>query len=213
MTTQLFFSILGGYFLGSIPFTQLIAKWRKGIDLRIVGSQNVGGMNTINNVGLGWGLFAGMLDVFKGVAALVFAEKMGLVVPQSLWAGMAAIAGHNWPVWLGFRGGKGIAVSIGLAAYVAFPETLQGFIIAFLMYWLVKRNIVITTLVMLLSTAVLMLVHQYPHSSLAVLWGSLLIMAIATLPSFVKTLRSKDGLRGYFKEPNKVYLKDQQKGE
>ncbi|MDH5507517.1 MAG: glycerol-3-phosphate acyltransferase, partial [Anaerolineae bacterium] len=129
MDKPLLISIVLGYFLGSIPFTQIVAKSVKGIDLRQVGSKNVGGRNTAHNVGLGWGIFAGALDVLKGLAAMVCADKLGVPQAAQYWAGLAAIAGHNWPVWLGFRGGKGIAVTLGLLAWVAFPEALIVFFV------------------------------------------------------------------------------------
>lgn len=205
MTFQILLSILLGYLIGSIPFTQIIAKWRKGIDLREVGSKNVGGMNTMNAIGVGWGLFAGILDVVKGILSLVIANAIGVAFPESIWAGLAAIAGHNWPIWLGFKGGKGIATTIGLCIYIAFPETLTAFIIAFALYWVVKRNIVITAFVLFITTAILMYVRGYPPEAPAMIWGSLLIMTIATMPAILRTMKSSGGLTGYFKNPNEVY--------
>ena len=108
MATETHISLVLGYLIGSIPFPFIIAKWRKGIDLREVGSKNVGGMNAINNLGVGWGFFAGAMDVVKGVTALVVANAIGSPYPEFYWAGLAAVAGHNWPIWLNFKGGKGI---------------------------------------------------------------------------------------------------------
>ncbi|MBT6152067.1 MAG: hypothetical protein HOH75_08760, partial [Chloroflexi bacterium] len=78
MSINFIISIVLGYLIGAIPFTQIVAKWRKGIDLREVGSKNVGGMNTINTIGLGWGLFAGILDVLKGILSLIVANGIGV---------------------------------------------------------------------------------------------------------------------------------------
>ncbi len=210
MTAKLIISIVLGYLIGSIPFTQIVAKWRKGIDLREVGSKNVGGMNTINSIGLGWGLFAGILDIVKGILSLIVANAIGVEYPASIWAGLAAIAGHNWPIWLGFRGGKGIAVAIGLCLFVAPGETVTAFVAAFMLYWVVKRNIVITALVLFITTAVLMNRNGYPPEATAIVWGSILIMLIAAFPLILRTLRSPGGLKGYFNNPNEVY-KDKNK--
>src|SRR3972149_5513627 len=114
MPLNLILSIASGYLLGSIPFTQLMARWRKGIDLRTVGSQNVGGMNAMRNVGWGWGFAAGLADFFKGMAALALARSLvggeaALAFgPLYYLAGLAAIVGHNYPGWLEVCGGKGV---------------------------------------------------------------------------------------------------------
>ncbi len=208
MDSKFLLSLLIGYLVGSIPFTQIIAKWKKGIDLREVGSKNVGGMNTINNIGLGWGLFAGGLDVVKGILSLVAANAIGIAYPESMWAGLAAIAGHNWPIWLRFKGGKGIATALGLCVYVAFPETLTAFLIAFVLYWLVKRNIVVTATVLFFTIAILMNFRGYPPEVPAIVWGSMLIMIVAAMPGILKTLRSPGGIKGYMKKPNEVYEND-----
>ena len=205
MSINFIISIVLGYLIGAIPFTQIVAKWRKGIDLREVGSKNVGGMNTINTIGLGWGLFAGILDVLKGILSLIVPNGIGVEYPVSIWAGLAAIAGHNWPIWLGFRGGKGIATAIGLCLYVAPAETLTAFVAAFMLYWVVKRNIVITALVLFITTAVLMIRNGYPSEATAIVWGSILIMLIASFPSILRTFRSPGGLKGYMSNPNEVY--------
>ena len=74
MTLNLVLFIAIGYLLGSIPFTQWMARWRKGLDLRTVGSKNVGGMNAMRNVGWAWGFIAGLADFSKGIVALAIAH-------------------------------------------------------------------------------------------------------------------------------------------
>lgn len=123
---------LAGYLMGSIPFGLLIAK-AKGHDLRQEGSKNIGATNVFRCVGKGWGVLALLLDALKGwvpafllpmAFARVFASDsmpewtddgrlLGLVF------GVAAVVGHNWPVWLKFRGGKGVATSAGMLLGVA----------------------------------------------------------------------------------------------
>ncbi|MBI3160515.1 MAG: glycerol-3-phosphate acyltransferase [Chloroflexi bacterium] len=195
-----------GYLLGSIPFTQLVARWRKGLDLRTVGSGNVGGMNTIQNVGLFWGLLAGTLDVAKGFAAIALTQALGAPAPWHLWAGLAAVAGHNWPVWLRFRGGKGIAVTMGLGAYVAFPEMLAGFLLGLLVLKL-TRNVVFTAAAGFLATIFLLPLFGRPPEAAQVLWGAVAIMVIATLPGAIRTLATPGALREYLRNPMKVYEK------
>ncbi len=199
-------ALLLGYLLGSIPFTQLVARWRKGLDLRTVGSGNVGGMNTIQNVGLFWGLLAGTLDVAKGLAAILLTQALGAPQPWHLWAGLAAVAGHNWPIWLRFRGGKGIAVTLGLGAYVAFPEMLIGFLLGLLVLKLTRNVVLMATAGFLTAIALLPLFDRPPEAA-HVLWGGVAIMLIATLPNALRTLTTPGALRDYLKNPMKVYEK------
>lgn len=118
-------AIVVGYLAGSVPFGLLIAKAR-GVDLRNSGSGNIGATNVFRCVGKGWGILALALDALKGFAPAFWlpglaAEAVG--APAPVWlgvaCGLAAVAGHNWPVWLGFKGGKGVATSAGMALGVA----------------------------------------------------------------------------------------------
>lgn len=130
MDIKLLAVIAIGYFLGSIPFTHIIAKLVAGVNLRQVGSRNVGTRNLSRSVGLGWGALGGALDFSKGATAMWVAAAIEAPYPLRLAAGTAAVIGHNWPVWLRFHGGKGLATAIGAGATVAlFPELLITFTI------------------------------------------------------------------------------------
>lgn len=105
-------SILIGYFLGSIPFGLLIGKKVKGIDIREHGSGNVGATNVTRLLGKEWGIAVFCLDAFKGFLAAEIGLR--LIGPMGgLAGGVAAVAGHMLPVWLNFKGGKGIATGFG----------------------------------------------------------------------------------------------------
>lgn len=115
------------YLVGAIPFGLLFAKL-KGVDIRAVGSRNIGATNVFRCVGKGWGILTFVLDALKGlVPALVFPMlgKSGLPSFQGLensfglFCGVAAILGHNFPVYLGFKGGKGVSTSAGVLLGVA----------------------------------------------------------------------------------------------
>jgi glycerol-3-phosphate acyltransferase PlsY len=104
-------AVLAAYLLGSIPFAFLAGKAR-GIDLRTVGSGNLGAANVFRNLGRGWGIAVMAADIGKGVVAVVLAK----VLTDDPWpaiAAGAAMAGHVFPVWLRFKGGKGVAVGGG----------------------------------------------------------------------------------------------------
>jgi glycerol-3-phosphate acyltransferase PlsY len=106
--------IIVAYFLGSIPFAVIVTRWRRGIDVRRVGSGNPGAANVWRSVGPLLGLSVLVLDCTKGAAAVIMARVVGLGADVQALAGLAAIAGHVWPVWLKFRGGKGVATAAGV---------------------------------------------------------------------------------------------------
>ncbi|MCW5873535.1 MAG: glycerol-3-phosphate acyltransferase [Anaerolineales bacterium] len=147
MTPSFFLAILAGYLLGSIPFAHLIASKVGGVRLAAVGSGNVGTRNLTRELGLGWGLLGGVLDFSKGLAAMALGHS--LAGSSALWflAGTAAVVGHNWPVWLRFRGGKGLATSLGAAAWVAlWPELLITVAIGWVAMR-ITRNISLTAVI------------------------------------------------------------------
>jgi acyl phosphate:glycerol-3-phosphate acyltransferase len=105
--------LVGAYLLGSVPFSQLLAR-TKGVDLRQVGSGNVGAGNLTREVGLSWGVTAAVLDGLKGLFPVWIALKAGLGPGASGLAGVAAIVGHNWSIWLRGRSGRGLAPAAGV---------------------------------------------------------------------------------------------------
>ena len=104
--------ILVAYLLGAIPFSYLVARGR-GVDVRKVGSGNVGATNVMRSAGRAAGLAAFALDFLKGTAATLLALLVEPAGPLPALAALAAVVGHMWPVWLGFRGGKGVATGAG----------------------------------------------------------------------------------------------------
>ena len=126
--------ILASYLLGAIPFGLLIARSR-GVDIRQVGSKNIGATNVFRSVGKPWGILTFALDALKGfVPAFVF-PMVGKVCCTNfqplenldLFCGIAAIIGHNFPVYLRFKGGKGVATSAGALLGIAPAATGIGF--------------------------------------------------------------------------------------
>jgi len=101
------------YLMGSIPFGVLFARGR-GIDLRKTGSGNIGATNVLRNVGKGAALFTLLGDLLKGAAAVALARAVGAGSPYEGLAGLAAVAGHDFSLFLRFRGGKGVATSLGV---------------------------------------------------------------------------------------------------
>jgi glycerol-3-phosphate acyltransferase PlsY len=103
------------YLLGSIPFGYLIVRWQRGIDVRATGSGSIGATNVMRNLGIMGFVATFILDAGKGLLAVLLASKMTLGNPT--WVAAAAFAGvlgHCFPVWLEFRGGKGVATGVGV---------------------------------------------------------------------------------------------------
>jgi len=111
-------AIVCAYLLGSIPSAYLIGRMKKGIDIRQVGSKNMGAMNVYYNVGFVWGLLVMAMDIGKGTAAIAIADALGIPELAQMAAGLTAVLGHNFPVFLNFRGGKGGATCIGVLIYL-----------------------------------------------------------------------------------------------
>ena len=114
-----FLAVGFGYLIGSIPFAYLLARRIGGIDVRLAGSGNVGAANVLRTTGVAGALVVVALDAGKGAATVLLARGLdgGAAVPAA--AGLAAILGHIYPVWLRFRGGKGVATACGVFALLA----------------------------------------------------------------------------------------------
>jgi glycerol-3-phosphate acyltransferase PlsY len=111
-------AVLLGYLAGSVPFAFLLAR-RAGIDVRVVGSGNVGAANVMRATGVGRAIAVMALDVAKGATAVALAQLTSGGAALAAMTGTAAIVGHIYPVWLKFHGGKGVAVAAGVFAVLA----------------------------------------------------------------------------------------------
>ena len=137
-----------GYLLGSIPAAYIMAKWRKGIDIREVGVGNMGAGNVIREVGLVEGAVVAVVDIGKGAAAIAVAQYLlGVSQAWVLGAGLAAIMGHSFPIYIGFRGGQGVATVIGIFCVLAPLATLITLLPLGAVLF-ISRNIFASTLVM-----------------------------------------------------------------
>ena len=157
------FCLLAGYLLGSIPSGYLAGRWLKGVDIRSLGSGSTGATNVLRQFGKGPALVVFLVDVLKGTAAVLLAklllQPLG-ITPESDWwvvaTGLAALAGHIWPVWLGWRGGKAVATGLGMLLGLAWPVGLACFGI-FLTALTLSRIVSLSSVVAALSLPLLML--------------------------------------------------------
>jgi glycerol-3-phosphate acyltransferase PlsY len=120
----------GGYLLGSIPFGLILAKLAGFGDLRQIGSGNIGATNVLRTGSKGLAALTLLLDAAKGTAAVLIAASWGETA--AILAGLGAFLGHLFPVWLGFRGGKGVATFIGVLLGLYWPAAA-----AFCAIWLI----------------------------------------------------------------------------
>jgi glycerol-3-phosphate acyltransferase PlsY len=107
------------YFIGSVPTGYLVARIAGGLDIRTIGSGNIGATNVGRAMGRGWAIFVTIMDMLKGALALLVTATSASTEPWLLsLAGFAVVIGHNFPVWLKFRGGKGVATSYGVVSFL-----------------------------------------------------------------------------------------------
>lgn len=176
-----FFSLFVGFIFGSIPFGYLIAKL-KGIDIRHYGSKNIGFNNVRRVLGLKYAVPVLILDIAKGLLPVVFAAQFE-VIP--IMVGLGAILGHSFTPWLGFKGGKGVATTIGVMLALIPWSLLVGvvvFIIVALLFAYVSLASIALAISLPISVALL-----YPQEQL------ILIITIAI--ALLIILRHRDNIK------------------
>jgi len=106
--------IIGAYLLGSISSAYYVTKWKKGADIRELGSGNAGARNVMLVVGASFGIGVAIFDILKGAIPVIFAKVLKMPPHTITLTALAAISGHNWPIFLQFRGGSGLATLGGV---------------------------------------------------------------------------------------------------
>ncbi|MFC4777546.1 glycerol-3-phosphate 1-O-acyltransferase PlsY [Paenibacillus sp. GCM10023252] len=165
-------AVILSYLLGSVSFSIMAAKLVKGIDIRQHGSGNAGATNTLRVLGKGPGIIVFLLDIGKGIAAVLLGAALS---GQSDWVpvlcGLAAIVGHNWPIWYRFKGGKGVATTVGVMATLAFIPALIAGIITILVI-AITRYVSLGSLVFAVLTPIILVIME---ASLPILLVSLIL--------------------------------------
>jgi glycerol-3-phosphate acyltransferase PlsY len=131
-------ALIAAYVIGSVPSAYIIGRLRKGADIRDLGSRNMGAMNVFYSVGFWWGVLVLALDIGKGAAAVAVADAMGVPELAVFAAGVISVLGHSFPVFLGFRGGKGGATCIGVLFYLM-PQAIPIAVGVFALILLLTR--------------------------------------------------------------------------
>jgi len=127
---MLVLAVLCAYLIGSIPFALLWARRFGGHDLHRIGSGNIGAANVLRASGVRAGVVVAVMDILKGAAGVLVAARMTSMENAGALAGLAAVVGHIYPVWLRFRGGKGVATACGVFSVLA-PLAVTAALVAF----------------------------------------------------------------------------------
>lgn len=162
-------AVAAAYLIGAIPFGFLMGLWAKGVDIRRYGSGATGGTNVLRVLGWGPALVTALLDMAKGTVATLlglFVERwvgnaLGLPGPGWLAAfcGLAAVAGHSWPIYLGFKGGKSVATGAG-SMLALFPFHIFLGLPVFLLVVALTRYVSLGSVVATLAMALLVVFGQ-----------------------------------------------------
>lgn len=208
MTIVIFLAVaLIGYVLGSIPFGYIYVRLIKGEDLTKIGSGRTGGTNSLRAAGLGVGLLTSLSDVFKGflaalVPTVVFAEALGptaLPWAQAL-AGVMAVVGHNWSVFLKFKGGAGTGPNVGWATFIWWPVLVFAFaVMGGMLYFVGMASVASLAMAAVLIITFAVRLAMGIDTTLAYLVGSLVTMAIvswALRPNIKRVLNGTERVVG-----------------
>jgi len=175
--------ICAAYLIGSIPFALILARRWGAIDLRRTGSGNLGAANVMRATGITAGAVVAALDMAKGAASVWLAGRLSAEPAAPAVAGLAAIIGHIYPIWLRFRGGKGVATACGAFAVLAPIAVMPALALFVGVVWLTKY---ISLGSMLASLALPTFAYAFGSSD----W----VVAVATAAAAIIVFRHRSNL-------------------
>lgn len=200
LSPNLLLLIALGYFLGSIPFGLILAKLFGGCDIRKAGSGNIGATNVARMVGPTAGLLTLLLDAGKGACAVWFAGRYtDHSATATMLAGLAALVGHCFPVWLKFKGGKGVATALGVYLMLA-PLAVLAAVVFFVVVVLVWRYVSLGSISAAAAMPLLVYFLWAPGHAppLVVTFGTLLAAALLIIKHDANLQRLVDGTEPKF---------------
>ena len=178
--------LIGSYLLGSIPFGYLAGRF-KGIDIRQVGSGNVGATNVVRVLGKGYGYFVFAVDFLKGFVAVTISMLVASGHPSEwnspeifgILAAMFSVLGHSYPVWLKFKGGKGVATSAGALLALAPVATLIGVAIWIIVFWQTRYvSLASITAAVVLPVIILLVSSHHENNGKPLVYSSAFVAAV-----------------------------------
>ncbi len=184
---MLIFWILAGYLAGSCPTGYLLAKYIKNVDIREFGSGNIGATNAGRLLGKKYAVFIALFDMLKGGIIVLLAAFCTHDPLTAAFSGAASVLGHNYPIWLGFKGGKGVATTYGVIFFFDFFNPLPSLLGGAVWYVVMKtsRYVSVGSICGLFAAAFLTLAFKMPKPYFFV---SLFLAALSTY-------RHKDNLK------------------
>ncbi|MBS3947786.1 MAG: glycerol-3-phosphate 1-O-acyltransferase PlsY [Dethiobacter sp.] len=168
-----FLAVLLAYLLGSVSFGYLVGRRIRGVDIRQYGSGSSGTTNILRTLGTGPAVVVLLLDAGKGIGAVYLADLLTGNPNVVMLAGVAVVAGHNWPVFFGFRGGRGIATSMGVLLGIA-PSVILIAVLVGLLVMALTRYVSLGSLVGSVLIPFLMLLFRLPPAH--ILFGTALCL-------------------------------------
>jgi glycerol-3-phosphate acyltransferase PlsY len=173
--------IIIGYLLGSIPSAFIVSRLSAGVDIRKMGLGNMGAANVFREVGRWKGIIVWAADVAKGAGAVLIAIALNVSQPWVLGAGFAAMVGHNFPVYIGFRGGIGAATFMGIFLVLA-PETMIIIFVLMAIPFLIAHRIIVA--IMAAAPVFPVMLWAFERSWILVVYAValLLFMGIRSIP-------------------------------
>lgn len=132
--------VIFGYIVGSIPFAYTISRIY-GTDIRKVGDLNVGAFNVFRHVGIAAGIATLILDILKGASVIIVARLLDFPILSIYFTGMSAVIGHNWSIFLKFKGGRGVSVTCGVLFVLIPIEMFITFVAAIIVIILIKNSL------------------------------------------------------------------------
>lgn len=189
------------YLAGSFPTGYLAARLVKGVDIRTFGSGNVGATNVGRLMGKKWAVAVTLADMIKASLGILLARAYGIADPILLsWAGFAGVCGHNFPLWLRFRGGKGVASSYGVVFFINPPLSFILAPVGGLVWLLLLRLKGYVSLASLISLWIL------PVFAAALRFPLPYVLLTACLAA-LSTLRHRDNIRRLFEGKESSFKK------
>ena len=193
-------AIIIAYLIGSFPTAYLITRLRTGKDIRTFGSGNVGAHNVYEHIGKKMGILTGIIDVVKGILAIIVAQmlilnhlnmgkdmEIGHALFYIMGAALAVVIGHIWPITLKFKGGNGIATTIGILLMLMTREVLIAILVALLLVT-ITRNPILSINISLLGT--IPIAGSLMHEVWYIYLGFSLILIAILVANFVPTVRA-----------------------
>jgi len=187
--------VIVSYLIGSIPFGLLLTKIIKKIDIRNNGSGNIGATNAFRVGGVALGLLTLLLDFTKGSVTILISqlydyEKFGI-------CGLICLLGHVYPIWLGFKGGKGVATTLGIM-FIVYPNYFCIMIIVWLITFKLSNIPSIASLLSLITT-ILVLVGNKNHLNSMYIVSSLILVILQHKDNILRIINRKED-KLYFKK-------------